>query len=184
MCFCPLNVEAYSSFVNSPTGIKLACPRVHLCCFFIPIDVIQVINFLNTTLGYLLRWLNNKWSIYTYIVNRRPNSWAPYTYIIRVVYKHINKWFSFQILIVIVIRKQHVNTKNNNYTLLYIAVQDLISSHIPFFPGGKNRISLVTRFQHICHSSWEICDRSRFLCSMKSHSSQVKKRVIIITKKN
>ena len=29
--------------------------------------------------------------------------------------------------------------------------------------------------EHICHSTWDICDRSLFfLCTMKSHSSQVK----------
>ena len=36
------------------------------------------------------------------------------------------------------------------------------SSVILFFTPVKYRISVVTRFEHICHSSWEICDRSRF----------------------
>ena len=45
------------------------------------------------------------------------------------------------------------------------------SSQIIFFPpvkngilfvtAGKNRISFVTLFEHICHSSWDICDRSQ-----------------------
>jgi len=59
------------------------------------------------------------------------------------------------------------------------------SSVILFFTPVKYRISVVTRFEHICHSSWEICDRSRFfLYTMKSHSSQVKKCMIFLTKKN
>ena len=46
------------------------------------------------------------------------------------------------------------------------------SSQIILFTAGKNRILFVTRFEHICHRSWEICDRSRLLCTLKSHSSQ------------
>ena len=36
-----------------------------------------------------------------------------------------------------------------------------VKNRILFFTDGKNRILFVTRFEHICHSSWEICDRSR-----------------------
>ena len=52
---------------------------------------------------------------------------------------------------------------------------------IPFLTAAKNRISFVTRFQHICHSSCEICDRSRVFIYDKK-SSQVKTCKIFITK--
>jgi len=59
-----------------------------------------------------------------------------------------------------------------------VSIKRPYSSQIIFIPPvknrtlGKNRISFVTRYEHIC--------QSRFLCTMKSHSSQVKKCMIFL----
>jgi len=47
-------------------------------------------------------------------------------------------------------------TVNKLYVLQYNICVTL------FFKGVKNRISFLSRFEHICHSLCEICDRSRF----------------------
>ena len=47
----------------------------------------------------------------------------------------------------------------------------------------KNKSSFDTRFEHIYHSSWIVCDRSRFVMYHEISSLRLKNCMIYFTKK-